>query len=84
MQGEHGHLSREQKQLALRLHGKGWRLVDIAKEIGCSAPMVGIMARTDAAFSPADCCLVMGFPALYVAFVMPSSFPRPGIATNPE
>ena len=46
MQGKHGHLSREQKQLALRLHGKGWRLVDIAKEIGCSAPMVGIMART--------------------------------------
>ncbi len=46
MQGEHGHLSREQKQLALRLHAKGWRLVDIAREIGCSAPMVGIMART--------------------------------------
>ena len=46
MQGKHGHLSREQKQLALRLHAKGWRLVDIAKEIGCSAPMVGIMART--------------------------------------
>lgn len=43
MQGKHGHLSREQKQLALRLHAKGWRLVDIAKEIGCSAPMVGIM-----------------------------------------
>ena len=31
MQGKHGHLSREQKQLALRLHAKGWRLVDIAK-----------------------------------------------------
>lgn len=46
MQGKHGHLSREQKQLTLRLHAKGWRLVDIAKEIGCSAPMVGIMART--------------------------------------
>lgn len=46
MQGKHGHLSREQKQLALRLHAKGWRLVDIAREIGCSAPMVGIMART--------------------------------------
>ena len=45
MQGKHGHLSREQKQLALRLHAKGWRLVDIAKEVGCSAPMVGIMAR---------------------------------------
>ena len=46
MQGRHGHLSREQKQLALRLHAKGWRLVDIAREVGCSAPMVGIMART--------------------------------------
>ncbi len=30
MQGKHGHLSREQKRLALRLHVKGWRLVDIA------------------------------------------------------
>lgn len=46
MQGGHGHLSREQKRLALRLHAKGWRLVDIAREIGCSAPMVGIMSRT--------------------------------------
>ncbi len=46
MQGKHGHLSREQKQLALRLHAKGWRLVDIAREIGCSAPMVGLMVRT--------------------------------------
>lgn len=46
MQGRHGHLSREQKQLALRLHAKGWRLVDIAREVGCSAPMVEIMART--------------------------------------
>lgn len=46
MQGQHGHLSREQKQLALRLHAKGWRLIDIAREIGCSAPMVGIMVRS--------------------------------------
>ena len=46
MQGKHGHLSREQKQLALRLHARGCRLVDIAKEIGCSAPMVGVMARS--------------------------------------
>ena len=45
MQGKHGHLSREQKQLALRLHSKGWRLIDIAREIGCTAPMVGRMAR---------------------------------------
>lgn len=45
MQGKHGHLSREQKQLALRLHSKGWRLIDIAREVGCTAPMVGKMAR---------------------------------------
>lgn len=43
MQGKHGHLGREQRQLALRLHAKDWRLVDISKEIGPSAPMVGIM-----------------------------------------
>lgn len=45
MQGKHGHLSREQEQLAIRLHSKGWRLIDIAREIGCTAPMVGKMAR---------------------------------------
>lgn len=45
MQGKHGHLSREQKQLALRLHSKGWRLIDIAREIGCTAPMVGRKGR---------------------------------------
>ncbi len=45
MQGKHGHLSREQKQLAIRLHSKGWRLIDIAREVGCTAPMVGKMAR---------------------------------------
>jgi len=41
MQGQHGHLSTEQKQLAFRLRKRGWRLVDIAREIGCTAPMVG-------------------------------------------
>ena len=46
MQGRHGHLSAEQKQLAFRLRAQGWRLVDIAKEIGCTGPMVGIMVRT--------------------------------------
>jgi IS30 family transposase len=45
LQGKHGHLSREQKQLALRLHSKGWRLIDIAREVGCTATMVGRMAR---------------------------------------
>jgi IS30 family transposase len=45
MQGQHGHLSTEQKQMAFRLHAHGWRLIDIAKEIGCTAPMVGKMVR---------------------------------------
>lgn len=40
-----GILTHEQKQLAFRLHARGWRLVDIAREIGCSAPMVGLMVR---------------------------------------
>jgi len=31
-----GILTHEQKQLAFRLRGRGWRLVDIAREIGCS------------------------------------------------
>ena len=45
MQGRHGHLTAEQKQLAFRLRAQGWRLVDIAREIGCTAPMVGLMVR---------------------------------------
>ena len=45
MQGHHGHLSAEQKQLAFHLRGHGWRLTDIAREIGCTAPMVGLMVR---------------------------------------
>ncbi len=40
-----GILTHEQKQLALRLRARGWRLVDIAREIGCTAPMVGLMVR---------------------------------------
>lgn len=47
MQGRrHGRLTAEQKQLAFRLRGRGWRLVDIAQEIGCTASMVGVMVRT--------------------------------------
>jgi IS30 family transposase len=38
-------LTHEQKQLAFRLRARGWRLVDIAHEIGCTAPMVGLMVR---------------------------------------
>ena len=45
MQGRHGHLSAEQKDLAFRLRARGWRLVDIAREIGCTGQMVGIMVR---------------------------------------
>jgi IS30 family transposase len=40
-----GILTNEQKQLAFRLRGRWWRLVDIAREIGCTAPMVGLMVR---------------------------------------
>ncbi len=40
-----GILTHEQKQLAFRLRARGWRLVDIAHEIGCTAPMVGLMVR---------------------------------------
>src|SRR4051794_8657616 len=40
-----GILTHDQKQLAFRLRARGWRLVDIAREVGCSAPMVGLMVR---------------------------------------
>jgi IS30 family transposase len=40
-----GRLSEEQKQLAFKLRASGWRLTDIAREVGCSAPMVGVMVR---------------------------------------
>ena len=40
-----GHLTHEQKQLAFRLRARGWRLIDIAREVGCTAPMVGLMVR---------------------------------------
>lgn len=40
-----GTLTHGQKQLAFRLRGRGWRIVDIAREIGCTAPMVRLMVR---------------------------------------
>jgi IS30 family transposase len=40
-----GILTHEQKQLAFRLRAGVWRLVDVAREIGCTAPMVGLMVR---------------------------------------
>jgi transposase, IS30 family len=46
-----GILTHEQKQLAFRLRARGWWFVDIAREIGCTAQMVGIMVN-HAAFSP--------------------------------
>ena len=38
-------LTHEQKQLAFRLRARGWRLDDIAREIGCSAQMVSVMVN---------------------------------------
>jgi IS30 family transposase len=38
-------LTHEQKQLAFRLRARGWRLIDIAREVGCTAAMVGLMVR---------------------------------------
>ena len=40
-----GVLSHEQKQMAFRLRARGWRLVDIAREVDCTAAMVGLMVR---------------------------------------
>jgi IS30 family transposase len=40
-----GILTHEQKQLAFRLRARGWQLVEIAREVGCTAPMVGLMVR---------------------------------------
>lgn len=44
-QAAHGHVSTERKRTAFRLKAKGWRLLDIAREIGCTAAMVGLMVR---------------------------------------
>jgi IS30 family transposase len=41
-----GRLTNEQKQLAFRLKARGMSLVEIGREIGCSAPMIGLMVRT--------------------------------------
>jgi IS30 family transposase len=40
-----GILTHEQKQLAFRLRARGWRLTEVAREIGRTAPMVGLMVR---------------------------------------
>ncbi|WP_432489302.1 IS30 family transposase [Kineococcus sp. SYSU DK018] len=40
-----GVLTTTQKQLAIRLHAHGLSLVEIARQIGCTPPMVGLMVR---------------------------------------
>jgi len=40
-------LTHEQKQLAFRLRSRGWRLAEIAKEVGCSSQMVAVMVNED-------------------------------------
>jgi len=42
-----GRLSTTQKQMAVRLRAHGWSLGEIAREIGCTASMVGLIARDD-------------------------------------
>lgn len=55
-----GVLTHEQKQLALRLRSHGLPLVEIARQVGCTAPMVGLMVR-EGASSPG--CRRPGRPA---------------------
>ncbi len=40
-------LTHEQKQLAFRLRGRGWRFDEIAREVGCSAQTVSVMVNED-------------------------------------
>jgi len=40
-----GRLTNEQKQLAFRLKAQGLSLAEIGRQVGCSAPMVGLMVR---------------------------------------
>jgi IS30 family transposase len=61
-----GYLTHEQKQMGFRLKAQGWSLVDIGREIGCSAPMVGLMVRDGRfrqgvpdAWSPRPGCLTI-------------------------
>lgn len=38
-------LTMDQKRMAFRLRAQGWSLSAIARQVGCSAPMVGLMVR---------------------------------------
>ena len=40
-----GNLTHAQRQLAFRLRAHGMSLAEIARQIGCSAPMIGLMFR---------------------------------------
>ena len=40
-----GVLTQDQKQLAFRLRAQGLSLKEIARQVGCTAPMVGLMVR---------------------------------------
>jgi len=42
-----GRLSTAQKQMAFRLRARGWSLVAIARQIGCTPSMIGVMVRAD-------------------------------------
>jgi IS30 family transposase len=40
-----GVVTQEQKQLALRLRSHGLPRVEMARQVGCTAPLVGLMVR---------------------------------------
>ena len=40
-----GVLTQEQKDMAFRLRAEGLSLVSIARQVGCTAPMIGLMTR---------------------------------------
>ena len=62
-----GRLSTAQKQMAFRLKAHGWSLVEIARQIGCSPSMIGLMVRArrfetgvSDAWTPRASCLSIG------------------------
>jgi transposase, IS30 family len=61
-----GVLTHEQKQLAFRLRGRGWGLGEIARAVGCTAPMVRLMVHDGLytrgipdEWEPRDACLTV-------------------------